>query len=139
MSIAAYFRGRKSVAAFGRRVDESTIDKAFRVALMALLILISGIIVLTLSEGSCGVEGKNNNFIGLVFEEFSAFGTVGLSVGSMVNPACSLSYDFSWIGKLVIILTMLVGRVGSLTIGAAIIRRGVRETFRLPVDIVLTG
>ncbi|MDI6840738.1 MAG: potassium transporter TrkG [bacterium] len=132
MSIVAYFRGRKSIAAFGRRVNESTVDKAFRVALIGLLVLILGLIVLTLVEGE-------KNFIGLMFEDFSAFGTVGLSVGSTINSACSLSYDFSWIGKLVIILTMLAGRVGSLTIGAAIISRGARETFRLPVDIVLTG
>jgi len=132
MSMVAYFRGRKSVTGFGRRVEESVTQRAFTVALMSVLILIAGIMVLTLTQ--CG-----KSFIGLVFETFSAFGTVGLSMGSIVNPACSLSYDFTSIGKFAIVLTMLAGRVGSLTIGTALIQRVGRETFKLPHDTVLTG
>jgi len=57
-----------------------------------------------------------------LFEVFSAFGTVGLSLGSVVNPFCSFSYDLSTIGKLVIIGVMIAGRVGTITIGSAILK-----------------
>ena len=48
------------------------------------------------------------SFIQLLFECTSAFGTVGLSTG--ITP------DLSTVGKLVIILTMFIGRLGTLTI-----------------------
>ena len=44
----------------------------------------------------------------LAFETFSAFGTVGLSMG--ITPGLSA------IGKIVIIITMFIGRVGPLTL-----------------------
>ncbi len=58
----------------------------------------------------------------VIFEVFSAFGTVGLSLGSALNPFCSFSYDLSAIGKLIIIIVMIAGRVGTITIGSAIMK-----------------
>ena len=58
----------------------------------------------------------------VIFEVFSAFGTVGLSLGSSVNRFCSFSYDLSAIGKLIIIAVMITGRVGTLTIGSALLK-----------------
>ncbi|MCX7994651.1 MAG: TrkH family potassium uptake protein [candidate division WOR-3 bacterium] len=58
----------------------------------------------------------------LIFEVFSAFGTVGLSLGSAMNPSCSYACELSTVGKLLIIILMLVGRIGTLTIGSAIVR-----------------
>ncbi len=58
----------------------------------------------------------------LIFELFSSFGTVGLSLGSDMNHSCSFACDLSFIGKLLIIIIMLIGRVGPLTLGSALIR-----------------
>ncbi|MCK4352281.1 hypothetical protein KAW65_02620 [candidate division WOR-3 bacterium] len=132
ISMIAYFRGRKNISAFNRRVDRAIIDRAFMIVFISVLFLVIGIIVLTLTE-----TGKS--FINIVFEEISAFGTVGLSMGSKINPACSLSHDFTGLGKFIIILTMLIGRIGSITIGTAIIQRARPETFKLPKEDVLTG
>ena len=65
----------------------------------------------------------------LLFEVVSAFGTVGLSLGSMKIPFVSLSGDFSVVGKGIIIITMLIGRVGVLTIGALLLG-GKKEPIR---------
>jgi trk system potassium uptake protein TrkH len=132
MSIYAYFRGKKEVSGLGRSVGNIFITRAFVIAGVSGIILILSVLVLSFSE-------SDQNFMALLFEEISAFGTVGLSVGSKLNPACSLSYEFTNIGKIVIILTMLFGRVGSLTIGAAFVQKAKRETIRLPKGIILTG
>ncbi len=58
-----------------------------------------------------------------LFEILSALGTVGLSLGSSINHSCSFVFDLSFIGKLTIILVMIVGRIGPLTIGSAMLRR----------------
>jgi len=57
-----------------------------------------------------------------IFEVFSALGTVGLSLGSSNHPFCSFSYDLSIAGKLIIILLIVTGRVGTITIGSALLK-----------------
>lgn len=57
-----------------------------------------------------------------LFEIFSALGTVGLSLGSSLHPYCSFSYDLSTISKLVIVILVITGRVGTITIGSALLR-----------------
>ncbi|MGB9720816.1 MAG: TrkH family potassium uptake protein [bacterium] len=74
----------------------------------------------------------------LVFEIFSAFGTVGLSLGSGIYPGCSYVCDFSSISKLVIILIMLIGRVGTLTIGSALIKPHSLD-FSYPEESIVVG
>jgi trk system potassium uptake protein TrkH len=73
-----------------------------------------------------------------LFEVFSALGTVGLSMGSAVNQFCSFSYDLSWLGKLVIILTMITGRVGTITIGSALLRPHFMD-FKYPEEPIVIG
>ena len=48
------------------------------------------------------------SFLQLLFEEVSAFGTVGLSTG--ITP------DLNPVSKLVLILTMFIGRLGAFTL-----------------------
>ena len=55
----------------------------------------------------------------MLFETVSAFGTVGLSTG--ITPA------LSWPGKLALIITMLAGRIGPLTMFAALANRHLHE------------
>lgn len=132
MSIYAYFRRKREVCSMGRRIENHIIMRAFVITAVAGLIIILGQLVISFSE-------QGNSFIYTLFEQVSALGTVGLSVGSKLNTACSLSYDFTNLGKITIILTMLAGRVGSLTLGTALIQAVRHETFKLPKDIVLTG
>jgi len=61
------------------------------------------ILLLTITELSLQPSG-NKDFFKIVFESFSAFGTVGLSLG--------ITSSLSLLGKIVIICTMFAGRVG---------------------------
>jgi trk system potassium uptake protein TrkH len=73
-----------------------------------------------------------------LLEVFSALGTVGLSLGSATNPYCSFSYDLSALSKLVIILTMIIGRVGTITIGSALLRTHSME-YKYPEEPIVIG
>jgi len=67
----------------------------------------------------------------VVFETVSAFGTVGLSTG--------ITSGLSSLSKALLIITMIVGRLGPLTIGTAIVQEGEDLRFRFPEERVLVG
>ncbi len=138
MGLLRWFMGREDVSLLRRRINMEIITKTFIIFLSALIIIGTGVFILTLSQQ--GVLGSHSKgFLGIVFEEFSAFATCGLSMGSSVMPGLSLSYDFNLLGKIVIILTMLAGRVGILIISTAIISHRGKESFKYPEERVLTG
>lgn len=74
----------------------------------------------------------------LLFEILSAFGTVGLSLGSNIHPACNFSFDLSPISKLIVIFVMLSGRVGTLTLSQALIKPHLKE-FSYPEESIIVG
>jgi len=65
------------------------------------------------------------------FEVFSAFGTVGLSMG--ITPKLSAA------GKIVIILTMFIGRIGPLTLLYAFSRQKAYGRFEYVEENVMIG
>ena len=82
---------------------------------------------------------EKESLLHVAFEATSAFGTVGLSM-AMPGMVTSISALFSSFGKFLIILTMFAGRVGPLTVGAAMLSLGVSElAYRYPEDKVLIG
>jgi trk system potassium uptake protein TrkH len=93
------------------------VEQAFRALLIVFLsitcIIISFLIIMLLD---------NPDPIALFFEVVSAFGTVGLSTGSKIDLACSLSCDLSWISKIIIMLLMIGGRVGLITLASALLK-----------------
>jgi trk system potassium uptake protein TrkH len=67
----------------------------------------------------------------LAFETVSAFSTTGLSTG--VTPKLSTS------GKLLITLTMFIGRIGPLTLALALARAAQERALALPKERVMIG
>lgn len=104
----AFLRGDAQPTAFGRAIPEDTVLKAVAVALAGTLLIFLCLFVLTLSE-----PGKP--FLDLAFEAVSAFGTVGLSRG--------ITDELSLPGQLALIVTMLLGRAGPITLGYFIATR----------------
>ena len=120
---------------FGRRISEASVRNAFLIFLWGVVIVGLGSLILVIFEGSVG---EKSGYIGILFEQMSAFGTVGLSFGSTMKSTVSLSHDFSVLGKLVIIATMLSGRIGPLTIGSALIGAS-RAKVRYPEAKIMIG
>jgi trk system potassium uptake protein TrkH len=125
----AGIRGRQDVTAFHRRMPQETVIRAFSVALLAFFLTTGMTLVLQVSE--------DRDFLRTLFEVASAFGTVGLSTGD--GGVLSYTALFSDFGKLIIILTMLIGRIGPLTFGVALIRTEEHRHFRYPPERVLIG
>jgi len=128
--------GREHVSAFGRRLPEPLTTRALVLVIAGAMIVAAGTGLLLVSESEAV---KEKGFVGVLFEEVSAFGTVGLSVGSYSKSQTSLSHDFSPLGKIIIALTMLAGRVGPLTLGVAVVIQQKREVFAYPEGRVLIG
>lgn len=123
-TVFSQFKGKEDVVIFKRRIVIETILKALTVAMSGMLIVFIVTFLLSITE-------EGHVFIMYLFEAASAFGTVGLSMG--------LTPELSPLGRIFIICTMFIGRLGPLTIGFAITRRRKQEAFRHPKGNVMIG
>ncbi|OXS68119.1 Trk family potassium uptake protein [Lysinibacillus sp. KCTC 33748] len=117
-------KGKEDVVLFRRRIVNETILKALTVTMCGMMIVVLVTIVLSLIE-------QRHSFMMYLFEATSAFGTAGLTMG--------LTPELSTGGRLLIILTMFVGRLGPLTIAFAITNRRKTEAFRHPKGKIMIG
>ena len=99
MLMVALQNGYETVSMFKRRVDDQVVKRSLTIAILSFFICTLGLFILSMNEGA--------DFIDLIFEVFSAFGTVGLSA--------SLTPTLTVLGKIVIIILMYIGRIGPLT------------------------
>jgi len=111
LSVLSYIRGRAEVVVFERSIARTQIHRAM--VIISLSFTYIAVVNLLIDR----IEEKD--FLSTIFEVVSAFSTVGLSVGS--PEGVSFSSEFSTAGKLLIILTMIVGRVGILSFAMALI------------------
>jgi trk system potassium uptake protein TrkH len=93
-------RGREEVVILGRRIPVEQVNRALAVALVSVGLVVTVTLLLCLTEQA--------DFLTVLFEAVSAFGTVGLSMG--ITPKLSA------VGRLLVVLTMYAGRVGPLTL-----------------------
>lgn len=117
-------RGKADVEAFGRRIGEHNQRRAISVvALAAVLVLICGYVLVAISPHIAPRDA--------MFEAVSAFATVGLSTG--------VTAQFSDPGKYMLIFLMFVGRVGPITLFAALASRRKPVYYQYPREDVLVG
>ncbi len=102
--LKAKVRGEEQVVLLDRRVPKPLLDRTMVLIRLAVLWNLLGLLLLLHTEG--GRPGVG--FHDILFEQISAFGTVGLSTG--------LTDKLTVLGRLWIIATMFVGRLGPLTI-----------------------
>jgi Trk-type K+ transport system membrane component len=129
--VRATLKNQINVEMMKRTIPIQTIRQALAVVFLAVLVVIVGTTILTLSEPGVAFED-------LLFEDISAFATVGLSTGTPGTPL-SLSGSLSWVGKLVIIVTMLVGRVGSLAMLMVVAQKSAAFAYEYPSERVTVG
>jgi trk system potassium uptake protein len=124
--------GSGQVHAFKRSIPSATIDRAFGMFVISVMIVIIGAALLLITEGGeLPLRASRGAFLELLFETTSAFGTVGLSMG----VTSSLT---SW-GKLILVLIMFTGRLGPLVIAMAIQSAPGRAQFRYAEERVMIG
>ncbi|MEG0770714.1 MAG: TrkH family potassium uptake protein [Clostridia bacterium] len=100
-------KGRRQIVIRGKSISNENILRATAIAGIALFLTVSAAMIISIAEGGAV------SFSEAIFETFSAFGTVGLTLG--ITP------ELSVISKLVLATLMIMGRVGILTVTYSIV------------------
>lgn len=122
-SVIANVTGSRTIEIAKRTVPNSVVFRALTSVFLATFVLIAGLIILTISEDFA--------FIDILFEQVSAFMTVGLSRG--------ITSSLSDTGKFVLILSMFMGRVGMLTVAVAFARKVLKRGYKYPEESVMVA
>ena len=125
MSAAATIQGKKNINLYKTQIPWELMNRAFAIFLFSVVSILLGVFALTILEPSM-------NLLELAFEEVSAFCTVGLSTG--------ITADLGTGSKVILMLSMLVGRVGTLTLAFALSgQRQEVNTFKYPKANIHVG
>lgn len=100
MATWTFLRQKKHVVMFKRTINWQTVTKSLAIIVVSGAILTSAMFLLMLTEKA--------SFDKVMFETISAFATVGLTAG--------LTAELSEPGKYIMIVVMIIGRIGPLTL-----------------------
>lgn len=114
--------GRQKMHFAQREIEQSSVNRAFAIISLSLIIIGFAIIVLSILEPTM-------SFLSLAFEVFSAYSTVGLSLG--------VTAAFSDAGKIVLIIVMFVGRVGVFSLLSGLLAHREPPAYDFPEDSIL--
>ena len=106
-------QGERDVNLGRTKINPNLIKRAITIIMLAIMIIMVNTILILIFEGN--VHNSAANVQNILFEVTSAFSTVGLTMG-ITSKLCVAS-------KLLLCLTMFIGRVGTLTIGFSIAKR----------------
>lgn len=121
MACYSTIAGHEDVEFKYRRVAKELALKAFVITSISFTFVIICSSVLMIFESNVAFEA-------ILFEAFSAFGTVGVSLG--ITP------ELTTVSRIIIILTMFAGRVGPLTITTAL--AGTKDKKKLTKNVEST-
>lgn len=122
LNLFSIARGKERTEVYHTQISEASINKAFATMMLSLLII--GLAVLLMS-----VYDAEHGIMRLAFEAFSAFSTVGLTLG--ITPS------LSEVSKIVLIIVMFVGRVGALTFLMAFVVKVKNTNYRYPQEEIM--
>lgn len=101
LATLAFFRRQERLHIFGRSLGLAEISKVLALTALSLFLVLAGLFVMSLTW--------RGDFLDLLFEVTSAFGTVGLSRGATA--------ELDTLGRITLIIIMFLGRLGPLTLG----------------------
>jgi trk system potassium uptake protein TrkH len=126
MVVYATLLKKRNVEIFKRSVRPVVVGRAITVTVLFAAVLLFGTLLLSLTESENGFTVED-----IMFETASALGTVGLSTG--ITP------DLTTMGKLIIIATMLIGRLGPLTLLASLMFNLKPAGYDYPSEPIIVG
>ena len=122
-AVLSSIAGKTHATAFGREVAQPQIYRALTVLVLGLAVVFAVSFFLTITEGLPLLQ--------ILFETVSAFATVGLSTG--------ITQELSPVGRLIIILTMYLGRIGPLSLALVLAQREKTALYRYAEERVKIG
>jgi len=125
IEIVSIIRAKKDAEIFGRRIPRDIIRRALAVMTISLLVVMGVTVILTLTE--------KGSFIDLFFEAVSGFATVGLTLGQTAK--------LSTLGKIIMSVSMFIGRLGPVTMAVAFSIRSSKRQLKIkkPEEKVMVG
>ncbi|KUO67631.1 MAG: ATPase [Lutibacter sp. BRH_c52] len=112
-------KGKTRIEVYRREISDISVRRAFAVISLSLFVIGSGIIAISVFDSDKDLKS-------IAFECFSAYSTVGLSIGITANLSSA--------SKFVIILIMFIGRVSMLSILIAVIKKVKHKNYRYPTE-----
>ena len=119
--VVSMLRGKKYVSLRGNRLPYYRVNQALTNIIVYGTVLIIGVTALTISDGF--------SFSEILFEATSALGTVGISLG--------ITSQLSVAGKIIIIALMYIGRIGVITLAAALMSHALNDREDRATDIAI--
>jgi trk system potassium uptake protein len=107
----------------GRRISSESTSRAFAILCISLIVIGFAILALLV------FEPKGTDLLAVVFECFSAYSTVGLSLG--------LTTELTEPSKYVLIATMFIGRIGMLNLMIGLLRQINHQFYEYPKENIL--
>ncbi len=124
-------KGSPHTNIFRRTIPTDVITKALALVILASILIGIALFGLLIVQAPDIAHENKREFLSYLFETFSAFGTVGLSIGATAK--------LSVLGKWIIILLMFAGRVGLLTVAFAIAGRMRRHATQYAEENIMIG
>tara|TARA_R110002049_G_scaffold307520_1_gene508195 strand:+ start:3300 stop:5036 length:1737 start_codon:yes stop_codon:yes gene_type:complete len=122
LNIIATAKGKKRIEINTREISSSTVNRAFAIICISLIVIGMGIILLLFFE-------PKRNLLEIAFECFSAYSTVGLSLN--VTP------HLSYASKIVVIMLMFFGRIGMLNLLFGMLGEVEQKFYQYPQESIL--
>jgi len=122
LATIAFFRRSSELSAFGRSIPLEDVLKVTALISIAILFVVFATFLILINH--------DGEFLHILFEVVSAFGTVGLSQG--------MTGELNGFGRAVIIMLMFAGRVGPLTLGFFLATR-TKPRIRYPKSPIYLG
>ncbi len=126
LSVLANLKGDKDTECFGRRISDSMVRRGLAVIMVSFSVLTVSILAISLAMPQAAI-------MDIIYEATSAIATVGLSR--------SFTASMNTAAKLVIILTMYIGRIGPITMALAFNARSKNKKAgrQLPEEKIMVG
>lgn len=116
---------KEETEVFNRRIPDDLVKRSLAIMMISLTIVITVTIILSITESF--------DFISVLFETVSAFATVGLTLG--------ITSKLTIVGKLIICITMFIGRLGPMTFAVALATNAKKNktSIHLPEERIMVG
>lgn len=122
LNVFATARGNKRIEINTREISSSTVNRAFAIICISLIVIGTGILLLLFFE-------PDKKLLPIAFECFSAYSTVGLSL--------NLTPTLSDPSKYVIIAVMFLGRIGTLNLLFGMLGQIEQKFYKYPQENIL--
>jgi len=128
--VTATIKGLNHTSLFKRTIPAALRSRAYGVLVIFIVGNAVGIFILSISEIEI-LNTHKDGMLALVFEQVSAMGTVGLSLG--------ITSELTDVGKMVLAVSMFIGRVGTLTVAFALGRQLISKNFKYAEGHTMVG